>query len=161
MHICVTWRDAITRPDNTHMAFNSLMPGGAYISASMKFGLKLLWRHNERDGVSNHQTHDCLFKRFLSADQRNHQISAALAFARGIHRWPVNSPHKGPVTRKMFPFDEFIMVKACRLHWIHKRNPQVRNNLQWKLHRNLGFMQYSLQGVNESLMFFYTDNPFG
>ena len=30
---------------------------------------------------------------------------------RGIHRWPVNSPHKGPVTRKMFPFDDVIMTK--------------------------------------------------
>ena len=30
-------------------------------------------------------------------------------FVRGIHRWPVNSPHKGPVTRKMFPFDNVIM----------------------------------------------------
>ena len=36
------------------------------------------------------------------ADQRKHQISASLAFVRGIHRGPVNSPHKGPVTRKMF-----------------------------------------------------------
>ena len=40
------------------------------------------------------------------ADQRKHQSSALLAFVRGIHRWPVNSPHKGPVTRKMFPFDD-------------------------------------------------------
>ena len=38
------------------------------------------------------------------ADQRKHQSSASLAFVPGIHRWPVNSPHKGPVTRKMFPF---------------------------------------------------------
>ena len=37
------------------------------------------------------------------------QSSASLAFVRGIHRWPVNSPHKGPVTRKMFPFDDVIM----------------------------------------------------
>ena len=43
------------------------------------------------------------------ADQRKHQSSASLAFARGIHRWPVNSPHKRPVTRKMFPFDDVIM----------------------------------------------------
>ena len=35
--------------------------------------------------------------------------SASLAFVRGIHRWPVNSPHKWPVTRKMFPFDDVIM----------------------------------------------------
>ena len=42
-------------------------------------------------------------------DQRKHQSSAPLAFVRGIHRRPVNSPHKGPVTRKMFPFDDVIM----------------------------------------------------
>ena len=43
------------------------------------------------------------------ADQRKHQNSASLAFVRGIHRWPVNSQHKRPVTRKMFPFDDVIM----------------------------------------------------
>ena len=41
------------------------------------------------------------------ADQRKHQSS--LAFVRGIHRWPVDSPHKGPVTRQIYPFDDFIM----------------------------------------------------
>ena len=48
-----------------------------------------------------------------SAGQRKNQSSAWLAFVSGIHRWPVNSPHKGPVTRKMFPFDDVIMIKAC------------------------------------------------
>ena len=46
---------------------------------------------------------------YSGADQRRHQSSASLAFVWGIHRWPVNSPHKGPVTRKMFPFDDVIM----------------------------------------------------
>ena len=46
---------------------------------------------------------------FSDADQRKHQGSASLAFVRGIHRGPVNSPHKGPVTRKMLPFDDVIM----------------------------------------------------
>ena len=45
-------------------------------------------------------------------DQRKHQSSASLAFVRGIHRWLVNSPHKGPVKRKMFPFDDVIMDLA-------------------------------------------------
>ena len=45
-------------------------------------------------------------------DQRNHQSFAPLAFVRGIHRWPVNSPHKGPVTREMFPFDDVIMFET-------------------------------------------------
>ena len=44
------------------------------------------------------------------ADQRKHQRSASLAFVRGIHRGPVNFPHKWPVTRKMFPFDDVIMT---------------------------------------------------
>ena len=46
---------------------------------------------------------------YSDADRRKHQSSASLAFVWGIHRGPVNSPHKGPVTRKMFPFDDVIM----------------------------------------------------
>ena len=46
---------------------------------------------------------------YSGADQRKHQSSVSLAFVRGIHRGPVNSPHKWPVTRKMFPFDDVIM----------------------------------------------------
>ena len=44
-----------------------------------------------------------------SADQRKQQSSASLAFVRGIHWWLVKSPHNGPVTRKMLPFDDVIM----------------------------------------------------
>ena len=44
------------------------------------------------------------------ADQRKHQSSASLAFVRGNHRWPVNSCYKGPVTRKMTPFDDVVMM---------------------------------------------------
>ena len=46
---------------------------------------------------------------YSDADQRKHQSSASLAFVRGIHRGPVNTPHIWPVTRKMFPFDDVIM----------------------------------------------------
>ena len=46
---------------------------------------------------------------YSGADQGKHQSSASLAIVRGNHRWPVNSPHKGPVTRKMFPFDNVII----------------------------------------------------
>ena len=47
---------------------------------------------------------------YSGADQRKHQSSASLAFVWGIHRGPVNSPHKWPVTWKMFPFDDVIMM---------------------------------------------------
>ena len=53
---------------------------------------------------------------YSGADQRKHQSSASLALVRGIHRGPVNSPHKWPVTRKMFPFDDVIMTKIKRFH---------------------------------------------
>ena len=46
---------------------------------------------------------------YLGADQRKHQSSATLAFVRGIYRWPVNFPHNGPVTQKMFQ----LMTSSC------------------------------------------------
>ena len=46
---------------------------------------------------------------YSDTDQRKHQSSASLAFVWGIHRGPVNSPHKWSVTRKMFPFDDKIL----------------------------------------------------
>ena len=51
---------------------------------------------------------------YSGAGQRKHQNSASLAFVWGIHRWPVNSLHKRPVTRKMFPFDDVIMRSINR-----------------------------------------------
>ena len=54
---------------------------------------------------------------YSGADQRKHQSSASLAFVRGIHRWPVNSPQKWPVTRKMFSFDDVIMDYFLWLLW--------------------------------------------
>ena len=51
-------------------------------------------------------------------DQRKHPISKSLACVRGIHGWPVDSLHKGPVTRKMFPFGDVIMHLQChRWYW--------------------------------------------
>ena len=46
---------------------------------------------------------------YSGTDQRTHQTSVPLAFVRGNHRGQVNSPHRGPVTRKIFPFDDVIM----------------------------------------------------
>ena len=70
----------------------------------------LQWRHNGRDAVSNHQPHHCLLNRLSRHRSKKTSKLRATAFVRGIHRSPVNSPHKWPVTRKMFPFDEVIMV---------------------------------------------------
>ena len=81
----------------------------------------LQWRHNERDGVSNH-----LRPTISSGADQNKQSSASLAFVGKIHRCPVNSPHKGPVTWKMFPFDDVIMFLGVNLekNWerLYKNN---------------------------------------
>ena len=71
----------------------------------------LRWRHDERNGVSNHQPSDCLLNRLFKAPIS----SASLAFLREIHRWPMNSPHKGPVTRRMFPFDDICVGLTWKL----------------------------------------------
>ena len=71
----------------------------------------LQWRHN--GGMASQITVasqiTSLTIVYSGIDQRKHKCSAWLVFARGIHRWPVNYPHKGPVTRKMFSFDDVIM----------------------------------------------------
>ena len=73
------------------------------------------WRHNERNGVSNHQPHDYHYHStvYLGADEKKTPKTPKLRvidLCVGTHRWPVNSPHKWPVARKMLPFDDVIMV---------------------------------------------------
>ena len=79
----------------------------------------LRWHHWQQscqiDGVSNHQPHDCLLNGLFKAQIKKHQSSASLAFVRGIHWWPVNSPCKGPETRKMLPFDDVIMGRIIQV----------------------------------------------
>ena len=72
------------------------------------------------------------------ADQRKHQSSASLAFVRGIHRWPVNSPQKGPVTRKMFPLDDVIMGCYVRHILALNRHQTNFNDDSW-FFRNVSF----------------------
>ena len=89
--------------------------------------LTLRWRHNGRGSVSNHQPHGCLLNRLFRRRSRKHESSASLAFVWGIHRGPVNFPHKWPVMRKMFPFDDVIMfiVKSTsrsKLQWHFKQD---------------------------------------
>ena len=89
----------------------------------------LHWSLNGRHSVSNHQPHDCLLNLYSSADQRKHQSFASLFFVWGIHWWPVNFPHKRPVTRKIW-FDAVIMysisqeictrfLHCCALLWLY------------------------------------------
>ena len=79
-------------------------------NSARSFPRALQWRRNGYDGVSNHQPHDFYSIVYKGANQRKHQSSPSLAFVWGIHRWMVNSPHKWPVTQKMFSFDDVFMA---------------------------------------------------
>ena len=81
--------------------------------------MSLQWRHIGRYSVSNHQPHGCLLNRLFRRRSKKTSNSASLAFVWGIHRGPVNSPHKWPVTRKMFPFDNVIMMMVT---WVDVRD---------------------------------------
>ena len=76
--------------------------------------IALQWRHNDQDGVSNHQPRGCLLNRLFRRRSKKTSKLRVTGLCVGNSPGPVNSPHKGPVTRKMFPFDDVIMcvIKA-------------------------------------------------
>ena len=69
----------------------------------------LRWRHNDHDGVSNHQPHGCSLNRLFRRRSKKTSKLRVTGLCVGNSPRPVNSPHKGPVTRKMFPFDDVII----------------------------------------------------
>ena len=72
----------------------------------------LWWRHNDHDSVSNHQPHECLLNRLFRRRSKKTSKLRVTGLCVGNSPGPVNSPHKGPVTRKMFPFDDVIMCPS-------------------------------------------------
>ena len=73
--------------------------------------ISLHWRHNGRDCVSNHQPHDCLLNRLFRLGSKKTSNLRVTGLCVGNSPGPVNSPHKWPVTRKMFPLDDVIVSK--------------------------------------------------
>ena len=110
--------------------------------------ISLLWRHNGCGGVSNHQPQFVYSAVYSGTDHRKRQSSTSLAFVRGIHRGPVNSPHKGPVTRKRFPFDDVIM--ECK-------QPMLGNEFEY-LYKVTGLLQCQMLPWNRSYYRWYTRN---
>ena len=103
----------------------------------VKIRVILQWRHNEHDGVLNHQPHDCLLKRLI----RKNQNSASLAFERGIHWWPV--------TGKCF---HLMTSSYTRWAWT-ERPPSCNNILQYiVIHISQRFVHKSSVDNNLSLV---------
>ena len=78
----------------------------------------LHWRHYEHDSVSNHQPHGCLLSRLFRRRSQKTSKLRVTGLRVGNSPGPVNSPHKGPVTRKMFPSDDVIMPSSIEFHGI-------------------------------------------
>ena len=72
----------------------------------------LHWRHNDHDSVSNHQPHSCLLSRLFRRSSKKTSKLRVTGLCVENSPGPVISPHKGPVSRKMFPFDDVIMINA-------------------------------------------------
>ena len=81
----------------------------------------LQWRHNGHDGVSNHQPRGCLLNRLFRRRSKKTPKLRVTGLCVGNSPGPVYSSHKGPVTRKMFPFDDVIMAQFSHNCWLDFR----------------------------------------
>ena len=73
-------------------------------------GHPLQWRHNDHNCVWNHQPRGCLLSRLFRRRSKKTSKLRVTGLCVGNSPGPVNSPHKGPVTRKMSPFGDVIML---------------------------------------------------
>ena len=93
----------------------------------------LLWRHNGRDDVSNHQPHDCLLNRSFRRRSKKTSKLRVTGFVS-----PVNSPLKWPVTRKMFPFDD-VFMNGSEMAAILSRPQNVEMTGYASTHRRISY----------------------
>ena len=118
----------------------------------------LQWRHNGRDSVSNHQPHDFLFNRLFRRRSKKTSKLRVTGLCAGIHRGPVNSPHKWPVTRKMFPFDDVIMIDTILLTRLGKGTWLPPANSVYAVER-LIFPDSKVHGANTWPTWVLSDEP--
>ena len=131
----------------------------------------LHWRSNDHDGVSNHQPHGCLLNRLFRGRSKKTSKFRVTGLCVGNSPGPVNSPHKGPVTRKMLPFDDVIMrriwVVLCfvvvRHHTVmtlwrhtmetHSASPHLcKGNCLNKYHKTSSISRTKSQNLNVSCL---------
>ena len=91
----------------------------SFVSSYPELWLKtvLQWRHNGHGGVSNNQPHDCLLNDLFRRRLKKTSKLRVTGLCEGNSPLTGDSPHKGPVTRKMFSFDNVIMRANLPL-WI-------------------------------------------
>ena len=115
----------------------------------MHWFMTLHWRHNDHVGVSNHQPRGCLLNRLFRRRWKKISKLRVTGLCVGYSPVPVNSPHKGPVTRKMFPFDDVIVICSVRNYsriYIVSWLPNIAHNyLRIRLRYRLSFVCHTHQ----------------
>ena len=103
--------------------------------------MTLHWRHNDHDGVSNHQPHGCLLNRLFRRRSKKTSKLRATGLCVGNSPEPVNSPHKGPAALKMLAFDDVFMKNDRRVlvnsHGIECVKSKIHTCTVWLFQQNL------------------------
>ena len=102
---CTTWPSFHVIPDNLIDHYRSY--------SSRQIAAPLRWRHNEYDGVSNNQLYDCLPNHLFRRRSKKTSKLRVTGLCEGNSPVTGEFPHKGPVTRKMFSFEDVIMLELC------------------------------------------------
>ena len=122
----------------SNIVYKSMVLPAQYLVICVRIGTKICIHYRDVivDAMPSQITHVSIAYSTVcsNADQRKYQSTASLAFVRGIHRWQVYSTHNGPVTRKMFPFDDVIMIRQCRVSGIAKSVLLFTSMDIWKVH---------------------------
>ena len=115
----------------------------------------LRWRHNGRDRVSNHQLRECLLNRLFRRRSMKTSKLRVTGLCVGNSPGPVNSPHKWPVTRKMFPFDDVIMLENGLGHHCLHQCPSIVIDYTWHTYMatTLGLPFKTALSVDDSCRF--------
>ena len=104
-------KSALRQPFITIFKYSLVTPSG-------RSSRTLHWRYNDHDGVSNHQPHGCLLNRLFRRRSKKTSQLRVTGLCVENSPGPVYFPHKGPVTRKMFPFDDVIMKYDKFAPWV-------------------------------------------
>ena len=117
MRTCVPEAGTKGWDKSIHPTITCPYPWYQFLAHKSLYAMKstLHWRHNDHDGVSNHQPHGCLLNRLFRRRSKKTLKLCVTGLCVGNSPGPVNSPHKGPVTRKMLPFDDVIMSNLHRI----------------------------------------------
>ena len=134
------WQDA-----NKHYIFEDILGIVTKNDLSTFVQKALHWRHNDDDGVSNHRPHVCLLNRLFRCRSKKTSKLRVTGLCAGNSPGPVNSPHKGPVTRKCF----HLMTSS----WASI----ITSSYIWCIDRNRILFQYKDRAVSGPLFTKRTD----